>query len=159
VKENLIRIARNTLAMIFLALPTVSYAEGLLTVTAEGVSEVLSLDDLLAMPQSTVITKNDYVDDVVEFSGPALKDLLVKYNIGPSETLTLRAINDFSVSVPAADAYQYNVILALFSDGQKMTTRDKGPIWVIYPMSDHEELRDDSYNSRIIWQLTSITAE
>ncbi len=158
-RERLLRIARATLAMIFLALPAVSYAEGLLTVTAEGVSEVLSFDDLLAMPQSTVITKNDYVDDATEFSGPVLKDLLARHNIGPDETLILRAINDFSVSVPAADAYEYNVILALFSNGQKLTTRDKGPIWVIYPMSDHEELRDDSYNSRIIWQLTSITAE
>ncbi|WP_138935463.1 molybdopterin-dependent oxidoreductase [Roseovarius arcticus] len=158
-REKLLHLARNTLAMLFLALPTVSYAEGLLTVTTDGASESLSLDDLLAMPQSTVITKNDYVDDTTEFSGPALKDLLVRYDIGPDETLTLRAINDFSVSVPAADAYQYNVILALFSNGEKLTTRDKGPIWVIYPMSDHEELRDDSYNSRIIWQLTSITAE
>ncbi|WP_138935054.1 molybdopterin-dependent oxidoreductase [Roseovarius arcticus] len=158
-REKLLRAARNTLAMLFLALPTVSYAEGLLTVTTDGASESLSLDDLLAMPQSTVTTKNDYVDDTTEFSGPALKDLLVRYDIGPDETLTLRAINDFSVSVPAADAYQYNVILALFSNGEKLTSRDKGPIWVIYPMSDHEELRDDIYNSRIIWQLTSITAE
>jgi len=71
----------------------------------------------------------------------------------------MHAINEFSVTVPASDAYQYNVILALFSDGEAMSIRDKGPIWVIYPMDDHEELLDDSYNSRIIWQLTRITAE
>ncbi|MFX0547644.1 hypothetical protein ACEWPL_019230 [Roseovarius sp. S1116L3] len=153
------RIVLGGLAVIFLAFPTGSYAEDLLAVTGDGVSDVLSFEDLLAMPQSTVITKNDYIDDITEFSGPALKDLLEKYNIGPNETLLMRAINDFSVSVPAIDAYQYNVILALFSDGKKLTRRDKGPIWVIYPMSDHEELRDDSYNSRIIWQLTSITVE
>lgn len=158
-RDKLLCVARQMLAILFLALPTVSYADGLLTVTADGVSDVLSLEDLLGMSQSTVITKNDYVDDTTEFSGPALKDLLVKYDIGPDETLTLRAINDFSVSIPASDAYQYNVILALFNNREKMTVRDKGPIWVIYPMSDHEELRDDSYNSRIIWQLTSITAE
>jgi hypothetical protein len=157
--KQMFRLARNMMAVVILALPNASYAEGLLTVTVDGISEVLTFDDLLAMPQAKVITKNDYVDDKVEFSGPALRDLIVKYNIGRKDTLILRALNDFSVKIPAADAYEYNVILALFSDGETMSIRDKGPIWVIYPMDDHEELRDDSYNSRIIWQLTSITAE
>lgn len=155
----MLRTTRNILAIAILALPNASYAEDLFTVTVGETSEALTFDDLLAMPQVKVITKNDYVDDKVEFSGPLLRDLLVNYNIVPGDILLLRAINDFSVKIPASDAFEYNVILALFSDGQKMSIRDKGPIWLIYPMDDHEELRDDSYNSRIIWQLTSLSVE
>lgn len=158
-RDKILRTARNIMAVVVLALPNASYAEDLLTVTVGEISEALTFDDLLAMPQVKVITKNDYVDEKVEFSGPLLRDLLLSYNIGPEDVLTLRAINDFSVKIPASDAFQYNVILALFSDGETMSVRDKGPIWLIYPMDDHEELRDDRYNSRIIWQLTSLTVE
>ncbi|WP_037230322.1 hypothetical protein [Roseobacter sp. GAI101] len=158
-RDRILRTARKIMAILVLALPNASYAEDLLTVTVDEISEALTFDDLLAMPQVKVITKNDYVDEKVEFSGPLLRDLLLSYNIGPEDVLTLRAINDFSVKIPASDAFQYNVILALFSNGQKMSIRDKGPIWLIYPMDDHEELRDDRYNSRIIWQLTSLTVE
>jgi hypothetical protein len=158
-KERFLCFVRNALAVALLALPTISHADDILTISVDGISESLSFDDLLAMPQSKVVTKNDYVNEAVEFSGPTLKDLLVRYKIDSDATLIMHAINEFSVTVPASDAYQYNVILALFSDGEAMSIRDKGPIWVIYPMDDHEELLDDSYNSRIIWQLTRITAE
>ena len=71
----------------------------------------------------------------------------------------MQALNDFSVTVPAADAFNYDVILAVLKDGEKMPIRDKGPIWVIYPMDDHAELRDDLYNGRLVWQLKSITTQ
>jgi hypothetical protein len=41
-------------------------------------------------------------------------------------------------------------------DGVPLSKRDKGPIWMIYPMSDHEELRDPVYNSRLIWQVVKL---
>lgn len=40
-----------------------------------------------------------------------------------------------------------------------MAVREKGPIWVIYPMNDHPELRSDTYNDRLVWQLKEISVE
>ena len=93
------------------------------------------------------------------FQGPSLRSVLEAADIGQDGRLKMIAINDFASSAPAADAYKYNVILAVLRDGEEMSIRDKGPIWVIYPMDDHAQLRDDMYNGRLVWQLKSITAE
>jgi hypothetical protein len=61
--------------------------------------------------------------------------------------------------VPAGDAFTYDVILAVLRDGEVMSVRDKGPIWVIYPMDDYPELQDDVFNGRLVWQLKSISVE
>lgn len=157
--EQFKHLGRKIFAAALFAIPTIGQAQDVLTITSGTDVATLSFEDLLALPQSTVITKNDYVDVRTEFTGPSLLDILVEHGISKDETLIMRAINDFSVEIPASDAFDYNVILALFSNGEQMSVRDKGPIWLIYPMDDHEELRDDRYNSRIIWQLRSIVVE
>ena len=41
-------------------------------------------------------------------------------------------------------------------DGEKLSRRDQGPIWLMYPLDDYSELRDSIYNTRLVWQLTKI---
>ena len=41
-------------------------------------------------------------------------------------------------------------------NGKRLSLRDKGPIWVIYPMTDNKELQDPAYNQRLVWQLVKI---
>lgn len=146
-------------ASIFLTLPTVGVAQEILSVTNGDDTVTYTLDELLALPQEIVVTTNDYVDEVTTFQGPSLRSVLEAADIEQDGRLKMIAINDFASSAPAADAYKYNVILAVLRDGEEMSIRDKGPIWVIYPMDDHAELRDDMYNGRLVWQLKSITAE
>lgn len=152
-------LARIAITIALLVFARTSFAEEILTVHAGGKLETFTYEELVAMPQTQVITKNDYIDDPATFSGPRLREILVRYGIESNAELRLRALNDFSVVVPASDAFDFDVILALLRDGERMSIRDKGPIWVIYPMDDHPELRDDSYNSRLIWQLESISVE
>jgi len=156
---ELLRLTRRLLTLAVLALPVAANASEILTVNTDSGSTTLSFDELSALPQTTVVTANDYTDGQVEFTGPSLKSILEANGVGPDATLIMSAINDFSVKIPAADAYKYNVILAMLSNGEPMSIRDKGPIWVIYPMDDHDELKDDLYNSRLVWQLKSISVE
>ncbi len=138
------------------ALPTLGAAQTILTVTTSKHSTTYTLKDLLALPQTTVVTKNDYVDAAATFQGPLLRSILKTLNVDPDATLKMAALNDFTSNMPAIDAFNYDVILAVLRDGKTMPIRDKGPIWVIYPMDDHAELRDDSYNRRLVWQLKNI---
>ena len=71
----------------------------------------------------------------------------------------MQALNDYSLIVPARDAFEYEVILAVLREGEPMSVREKGPIWVIYPMDSYPELQDDVYNDRLVWQLKSISVE
>ncbi len=154
---------KNFLNTIFvaalLALPTIGAAQTILTVATSEQSATFTLEDLLALPQTTVVTKNDYVDTAATFQGPRLRAVLEPLNVAPDATLKMVALNDFSSNVPAVDAFDYDVILAVLRDGEPMPVRDKGPIWVIYPMDDHAELQDNSINGRLVWQLKNISVE
>ncbi len=111
--------------------------------------------DLDALKQTEIRTANDFVDGEKTFSGPKFSDLMGSVTDGA--TVTLTALNDYEVKVPFSDFLDYPVILATRMSGQLLSPRDKGPIWVIYPMSEHAELKDNIYNSRLVWQLSKIT--
>ena len=116
----------------------------------------LSEAELLAMPQVTVRTRTEFTDGVVEFVGPLARDVVELVGVNDATTAHLVAANDYSVDVPIQDFYQYDVILALYADGERLSLRDKGPIWLMYPIDDHAELQDPDYNRRLIWQLTTM---
>lgn len=156
---NFLITSRAAVASILVLLPAAGFAQDILSVTNGDQTVTYNLEALLALPQEIVVTTNDYVDDLTTFQGPSLKSVLEESDIGDDATLKMVAINDFASSVPAGDAFEYQVILAVLSDGEEMSVRDKGPIWVIYPMTDNAELQDDIYNGRLVWQLKSITAE
>ena len=42
------------------------------------------------------------------------------------------------------------------ADGQDIGIRDRGPLWLIYPWSQHETLQRELYYSRSIWQIREI---
>ena len=156
------RIMRTFFTGLFallLAAPTLSYAQDILTVTTADLTEGFTLEEILAMQQTTVVTKNDYVDEVTTFQGPTLRSVLEEMDVARDATLKMVALNDFSSEVPATDAFEYDVILAVLFNGETMSVRDKGPIWVIYPMDDNPELHDDIYNDRLVWQLRTISVE
>lgn len=133
-------------------------ADPILTVSnGENVVE-LTREDLEAMPQHTVATATEFTDGVVEFSGPLVRDVLDRYGLGEAKIVRLTAMNDYFVDVPTTDFANYNVIMALEADGKQLSRRDKGPIWLMYPLSEHEELSDPVYNARLIWQIVSVEA-
>ena len=124
---------------------------------ADGpVANDYSMEALEAMELTTIQTENDFVDGVNEFKGPLLRDVVAHTNEGELdeyEVVVLTAANDYSVEVPWEDFIRFDVILATTMGGAPLSRRDKGPIWVIYPMSDYELLQDVEYNGRLVWQL------
>ena len=139
-----------------------AFAAGDVVLTLENVSGgvvvELTEDDLLALPQAVVLTENEFVDGLAEFSGPLARDVIALLNDPDMDLLTLTAINDYSVKVSFVDFADYDVIFALFQNGNRFSPRDKEPVWVIYPMTDHEQLQDRVYNDRLIWQLVRVSA-
>jgi len=111
---------------------------------------------LRAMPQVTVRTRTEFTDGVVEFRGPLARDVLAAANLGEATTAHLVASNDYALDVPVSDFMNYNVILALEANGAELSRRDKGPIWLMYPLDDHQELQDPAYTIRLVWQLITV---
>ncbi|MFQ5565094.1 MAG: molybdopterin-dependent oxidoreductase [Paracoccaceae bacterium] len=110
--------------------------------------------DLLALPQHTIRTRTDYTDGVVEFVGPLARDAVAPIGTGAATSIHMVAANDYAIDIPLSDIFDYDVILAMQANGERLTMRDKGPIWLMYPLDDYEEMQDPAFNNRLIWQLT-----
>ncbi len=121
----------------------------------DGTEITLTERALMAMPHVYIKTKNEFVDDVTTFSGPLARDVMALLDVDGS-SVVLTAVNDYSVEVPLEDFVKYDVVFAMAADGERFSRRDKGPLWVIYPMSDFPELQDPVYNARLIWQLVKV---
>lgn len=113
---------------------------------------------LEALPQVTIRTTTSWTDGVTEFEGPRVADVLESTGAN-GETVTAIALNDYAVPIPANDFEEYDVILALRMNGETMSRRDKGPIWIIYPRDDFPELATVEYNARWVWQLRELRVE
>jgi hypothetical protein len=120
------------------------------TNSAEGLAfDQAALD---ALPQTSVVTETPWTEGMIEFSGVSLKDLL-HFAGAKGETLIATALNDYAVEIPVSDADNPHVIIASRKNGGLMPVRDKGPLWIIYPLSDEPALQNETTNARMIWQL------
>lgn len=145
--------------MVWSAAVPAAWAQVALTLSrGPGNAEILefSLDDLRALPQITVETENEFIDGTAAYRGPLVRDVLEQLALDQADTIRFTAVNDYYIDIPTSDFLEYDAILALEADGKPLSRRDKGPIWLMYPISDHRELREHIYVNRLIWQVYRI---
>lgn len=131
----------------------------LITQAQGGELVELTLDDLSAMPQTTIVTETEFTDGAVAFSGPLMRDLLRRTIVaGKTQEVRFRAANDYFVDIPLRDFVEYDVILAMEADGKPLSRREKGPLWLMYPITGNVSLQDPHYIHRLIWQVVRIEA-
>lgn len=116
----------------------------------------LGQEDLLKLEQVTIATENEFTDGKVLYKGPLVRDVIALLTLDQAEFLRFTAANDYFIDIPTEDFRKFDAILAMEADGVPLSRRDKGPIWLMYPISDHDELRDRVYTQRLIWQLVKI---
>lgn len=112
----------------------------------------LDRDALMALPVTTFETSTIWTDGVHSFTGVSLADLAAEFSIKSGQFLAT-AINDYTVEIPFSDALEGGPIIAYLMDGEEMSVRDKGPLWVIYPYDSDADYRSEVIYSRSIWQL------
>jgi len=124
--------------------------------TPSGNTVRLSAADLDALPQHSISTHTDFTEGLTDFRGPRAVDVLALAGIRAAGDLRMAAANDYAVTVPFEDLARYGVLLATEMNGQRLNVRNRGPIWLMYPLDEHAELRSSVYNDRLIWQLVRI---
>jgi hypothetical protein len=146
------------LAVIILtsSLGTAARAEGvILTVTIGGETKTYDRQALESLGLETIKTATIWTEGVQEFQGVPLY-LLTDAIGAETGTLLATAINDYTVEIPLGDATEGGPILAMRMNGEIMSLRDKGPLWVIYPYDQNAAYRSEVTYSRSIWQLDRI---
>ena len=112
----------------------------------------LDRDQLLQFPQRIIRTETRWTEGMNAFKGPLVRDVLAAVG-ATGKLVTAEAANEYKIEIPFADFDSFDVILAIENNGEPLTIRSKGPVWVIYPWSEDEALKNGTYYSRAIWQL------
>ncbi|ASP21632.1 oxidoreductase [Antarctobacter heliothermus] len=114
------------------------------------------LDMLRAVGETEVVTDTIWTTGDLVFTGVQLVDLLAYLGAGEGD-LSARAINDYAVNVPVTDAVEGGPIIAYEVDGNTMSRREKGPLWLVYPYAASSDYRTEVIYARSIWQLDRMT--
>ncbi|RRH73423.1 oxidoreductase [Falsigemmobacter faecalis] len=89
------------------------------------------------------------------FRGPSLHSLVTTLGLSDGN-FTARAVNDYSIPVPVSEGVPGGPILAMEIDGQVLSLRERGPLWLIYPFDEVPAYRSEVSYIRSIWQLTRL---
>jgi hypothetical protein len=123
-----------------------------------GKGATFDMATLARMKQHTIRTATPWYDRTREFTGPLLRDVLSAAGV-PADVRGMArfvALNDYRVEIPLEDAREHDVIVARLLDGQPMSVRQKGPLFVMYPFDDKPALRSAVNFGRCVWQLKAI---
>ncbi|MFP8967337.1 molybdopterin-dependent oxidoreductase [Pokkaliibacter sp. CJK22405] len=107
------------------------------------------------LPQTEFDTTTPWTTGAHHYKGVLLRDVLTA--VGASgDRIEARALNDYQTVLEGETLAKYPVLIAMEEDGQVLTVRHKGPLWVVFPLSDYPELDVASVHSAMIWQLRSL---
>lgn len=127
----------------------------LLTVTGPDGARSYDLAALEALETVQFATATIWTEGTPEFTGVPLMTLLEDAGIAEG-TVMATAINDYAVQIPVDEITAEYPVVAYRVDGQTMSVRDKGPLWVVYPYDANPDLQSEIAYSRSIWQLDRI---
>ncbi|MEA3251381.1 MAG: oxidoreductase [Pseudomonadota bacterium] len=128
---------------------------GKLSQTNVGDAAVFDAAMLKALGMHTVATRTPWTEGVSQFSGPLGRDLLEAVG-AQGDSLIVKALNDFVAEIPVSDFTKYDVILAMMRDAKRLTVRDFGPLFILYPFDQQPELQTEKIRFRSVWQVASI---
>ncbi|WP_296935334.1 hypothetical protein [uncultured Marinobacter sp.] len=146
------------LLMIFV-FPAHVLAAPKLTITNGASTLVLDRNELESFPQTTFSTISPYFDGEVQFSGPTLARVLETFGVSGQSQITLTALNNYNVSGSLEDLLSLDAIIATRRESKTMSVRDRGPFWVILPLSERPELDNEDFHRYMVWQLSGIELE
>lgn len=135
--------------------PVILTVTGAPQIANVGAAVQFDRDSFAALGFETIETTTIWTDGVQRFEGVPLVTLVDLMGV-EGGTLLATAINDYAVEIPVTDAVAGGPIIAIMRNGEEMSVRDKGPLWIVYPYDTSARYRTEVIYSRSIWQLDRI---
>jgi hypothetical protein len=128
---------------------------GHISQTNAGKAATFDLAMLEKLDGRKATMETPWTNGKTEFSGPYLRAILAAAG-ATGKKLKVKALNDYASEVPFEDAEKLDTILAVRMNGEEMSVREKGPLFLIYPFDKDHSLYNEKYFSRSVWQIKEI---
>lgn len=116
------------------------------------------LDMLHALGTRSLSTTTYWTDGTQEFSGVPMRNLMAAVG-ARGKTVEAVALNDYTYDIEIEDFWRYPVILATKLNGEILKVRDKGPLWIVYPLDEFTEPERIQIKRRMVWQLRQLVVK
>ena len=135
--------------------PVILTITGQITETNAPDAAVFDIAMLEALGGVTLVTTTPWTTGSQHFVGVPMETLLNTVG-ADGETLFVTALNDYHTELPMEDFYAFPVLLAYSLNGELMSVRDKGPLWIVFPRDDNPVFGEPENTYKWVWQLATM---
>jgi hypothetical protein len=122
----------------------------------EGAPRSVTIADLEAMPLTEYSAEEPYQKKRFSFTGVLLREFVKEYGAPGVEKVQLKAIDEYVVDFSRDEWMRWDIMLATRQDGKHITVKQSGPVRIVLPFDDFEEVDREVYTPRWIWLVKSI---
>jgi len=121
----------------------------------------VSLQDLMAFPETTLMCVDPWTKDAHTFAGVSLAGLMQRLRMpGGAKGIELTADNGYTVGIRLADLARLGYVLAYRMDGgllrDQVRVRNRGALVVAFDLAAHPELNPSVYRYQFAYQVRAI---
>ena len=114
------------------------------------------IDMLRAMPAVKFSTSTPWTEGAAEFEGVLMQTLMEAVE-AKGKSIKAAALNDYIADVDVKTVLEAGAILAYRMNGEELSVRDKGPLWIMFPFDEKPEFKAELIYSKSVWQLRTMT--
>jgi len=147
---------------------TVPHRTGPTVLTVDGKISQTNADNALKLDMETLESigvieykvNDPFAKKNILYSGVLLSELLKVAGADKNATtLTLWALDDYSVDMKISDSDRWPVMIATKADGAYMPLDQKGPLISVFPFDNFPEIDHLTYDNQWLWALARITVK
>ncbi len=99
-----------------------------------------------------ITTRTPWTEGEGVFEGVSVRRLLAAVQ-ARGGTVRAIALNDYAADIPIEELLRHEALIAWSLDGRRLSRRDKGPLWIVFPWSERPEIDTRLVRQHSVWQL------
>ncbi len=118
----------------------------------------ITLDEaaLAALPQVEFETATPWTLGTHRYRGPTLKSVLAAQQVDSASAIDVAALNGYQQRVDLSLFAKVPLTLVRYQDDKPLTRRNKGPLWLLVPLSAHPGMDVSAIHNNMVWQVIRI---
>ncbi len=118
----------------------------------------ITLDEaaLTALPQVEFETATPWTLGTHRYRGPTLKSVLAQQQVDSASAIDVAALNGYQQRVDLSLFAKVPLTLVRYQDDKPLTRRNKGPLWLLVPLSAHPDMDVSAIHNNMVWQVIRI---